>query len=210
MGVKVRKHKGSWYVFINHLKQRKAKKVGDGPDAERVARELAERIRIRLVYGEGLDEPKGTALFEDYAAVWLRNISILKKPNTADAYQRHMTNVWLPALGKLRLDQISRTHVKKVLLELQEKGYVRTYVLSFLTALQSCLSEAVDEDILKSNPADRQTRNIEKAPPNAKQATELFTEAELRQLLDTALDYGYDSKDQLNEGVRQRWWPDRV
>jgi integrase len=193
MGVRVRKHKGSWYAFINHLKQRKAKKVGDGPDAERVARELADRICIRLVCGEGLEEPKETILFEDYAAIWLRNIAILKKPNTAETYQRHMANVWIPALGKLRLDQIARTHVKKVLIELQEKGYVRTYVLSFLTALQSCLSAAVDEEILKSNPADRQARNIKNAQPNARQATEIFTEAELRQLLDAAFEYGYDT-----------------
>lgn len=41
MAVKVRQHKGKWWVFIDHKGKRKAKCVGDKRAAEQVASGLA-------------------------------------------------------------------------------------------------------------------------------------------------------------------------
>ena len=46
MGVKVKKYKGSWYVFINYHGQRKAKKVGRRDAAEKVKREIEARLAL--------------------------------------------------------------------------------------------------------------------------------------------------------------------
>jgi integrase len=101
-----------------------------------------------------------------------------------------MRNVWIPKLGKYRLDQITRTHIKTILIKLQqEKSYSRSHMLSILTFIQSCLAEAVDEEIITQNPATRQTKNISKTD---KKTMEVFLEPELKLLLQVALDYSTD------------------
>ena len=52
MGVRVRekpKGSGEWYIFISHQGKRKSKKIGKD---EKLAREVAEKIKAKLVLGE--------------------------------------------------------------------------------------------------------------------------------------------------------------
>jgi Phage integrase, N-terminal SAM-like domain len=137
MGVHVRERNGAWWVFVTHRNRRKAKKVGSGEQARKVALELANRITIRLAYGEDIDPPKkGAPTFADYAEEWLRNVKVLMKISTWEVYERHMRRTWVPALGKKRLDQITRGDVKRVLIQLQKtQSFSRVYLLSMLTAL---------------------------------------------------------------------------
>lgn len=190
MGVRVREKDGNWYVFVNRLRKRKAKKVGPGEAGKRLAYELADRLRIQLAFGEDIDPPKETPDFATYAEDWLKSVSTLRKTGTWETYKRHMDRIWIPALGKLRLDQITRAHVKKVLIDLQQDhGFSRRYMLAILTSLQSCLAEAVDEELVSQNVANRQTRNISKTVPKE---IEVFTEPDLKHLLQTALEYSAD------------------
>ena len=46
MGVKVRKYKGKWYVFIDFNGRRKAKNVGTRQAAEEVRREIEARLAL--------------------------------------------------------------------------------------------------------------------------------------------------------------------
>lgn len=74
MGVRVRLHKGSWYVFINPLKCRKAKKIGPGEAGKRLAMRVAGKIRTRLAHGEDIDGP--------------RDIPTLGRPATSAAHPK--------------------------------------------------------------------------------------------------------------------------
>src|SRR5688500_10844089 len=68
MGVKVRFHKGAWWVFIHHRGRRRAKKIGDRETANTVAR----RIRERLTLGDlSLVASESAETFEKYANRWL-------------------------------------------------------------------------------------------------------------------------------------------
>jgi hypothetical protein len=51
MGVKVKKYKGSWYVFIDYHGQRKSKKVGSREAAEKVKRGIEADME-----GEGVHQ----------------------------------------------------------------------------------------------------------------------------------------------------------
>jgi len=187
MGVRVRRHKGSWYVFINPLKRRKAKKIGPGEAGKRLAMQVAGKIRTHLTHGEDIDGPRDIPTLEDYAHLWLQSVSGLKKTGTYKSYQRHMRRMWLPALGRYRLDQLTRSHIKKVLVDLQQQyQYSRHHMLSIPTMMQSCLGEAVDEELIDTNVASRQTRNISRTPPKE---IDVFTDPELRTLLQTASQY---------------------
>jgi hypothetical protein len=68
MGVRVREWKGSWWVFINHQTKRRARQIGQGPEGERLAHEVAARIYIRLAYGEDIEPPKEVPDFATYAS----------------------------------------------------------------------------------------------------------------------------------------------
>src|SRR5262245_13383297 len=140
MGVRVREKNGSWYVFINHQNRRSAQKIGPGPEGAKLARKVADSIRVRLAFGGSLDGPQTVPLLKDYSEDWIRQIHITKKPGTAETYERHLRNVWLPAFGKYPLDRITRSMVKRLLVKLQHDGKSRDYVLTMLTPLQACFS----------------------------------------------------------------------
>jgi integrase len=184
MGVRVREKDGNWYLFINHHNRRAAKKIGPATKENfKRANRLAERLRVELAFRERIDEPPTLPTLAEYADSWLNSVRTLRKTATWEAYSRHMTKFWVPALGKYRLDEVTRPLIKRVLIKLQDEGLNPGYVRNILTALQSCLAEAVDEELIKANPADRQGRNIAKETPTA---IEVFTEDELRHLLDVA------------------------
>jgi len=71
MGVKVRKHKGIWYVFIDHLGRRKAKKVGSREAAEKVRREIEARLALGDL-GFMNKETQRPPTFAEYADTWLK------------------------------------------------------------------------------------------------------------------------------------------
>jgi integrase len=190
MGVRVRERNGCWWVFVNHQNRRKAKKVGPGPEGLKLAKALADRLTVRLAYGEDIDPPSGVPLFRDYAREWLRQVDVTKKTATAETYERHMRRVWIPAFGKHPLDKITRAMVKHQLMKLLSGGLSRDYVVTVAIPLQSCLSEAVNDEILKGNPAANHSRSL---GPRSGKAREVFTPAELEALFAAALDYSAEA-----------------
>ena len=52
MGVRVKNWKGAWWVFIDHQRQRRAKRVGAGPRGKKLAEALAVKIQARLLEGD--------------------------------------------------------------------------------------------------------------------------------------------------------------
>jgi integrase len=185
MGIRVREWKGEWRIFVNHLGKRKAKKIGPGSEGQKLANQLADRLRVRLAYGEELDAPKSVPLFRDYAEGWIRQVKITKKAGTAETYEGHMRRVWIPAFGKYPVDRITRSMVKRQLVKLQESGFSRNAVLAMLTALQSCCSECVDDELIPRNPADRQARSL---APSPQKVHDIFTEDELDRLFAAAIE----------------------
>lgn len=111
MGVRVKKHAGKWYVFINWKGKRKARCVG-------MSREAAEQVRRdierQLTLGQ-LDagEERSCPTFSDYATRWLAShVRPNLKLSTAQSYEGILRFHLLLAFGNARLDAITRTKVK--------------------------------------------------------------------------------------------------
>ncbi|MBW2198119.1 MAG: hypothetical protein JRF58_09780, partial [Deltaproteobacteria bacterium] len=73
MAVTVRekpKGSGQWWIFINHQGKRKSKKIGMD---KRLAREVAEKIKAKLVLNELRIEKINSKCptFKEYAEMWL-------------------------------------------------------------------------------------------------------------------------------------------
>jgi hypothetical protein len=73
MGVRVRKHKGQWYLFVDFHGKRKAKCVGS---SRKVAEEVKRQVEAKLILGDlgifGSDGPP-MPTFNAYADRWLKD-----------------------------------------------------------------------------------------------------------------------------------------
>jgi hypothetical protein len=50
MGVRVKFHKGAWWIFIRHEGRRRAKKIGDRDAAKRIAQQVRECLDGEELY----------------------------------------------------------------------------------------------------------------------------------------------------------------
>jgi integrase len=166
MAVKVKRYKGSWYVFIDRCGQRKAKKVGSREAAEKVRRE----IEIRLALGEfGLtkeDTPKVPTLAE-YAESWLKHHADRHlKPSTADFYREFLNLYVLPRHGQIPIDQIRRESVKQWIAELADRGLARNTIRLAVSTLRAVLNAAIEDSLLGFNPAQKLGRLVKAEEPS--------------------------------------------
>ncbi len=154
MGVKVRKPKDhtSWCVVIDHDGQRKTKAVGSREAAERVKREL--EARLALGGTTSLEPAKPTVpILEEYSKTWLKNLEQERKPSTAGFYGQYLRLYVVPRFGTLRLDAIERQKIKEFIAELGSRKLAKNTIRLAVTTLRAVLSSAVEDRLLRENPA---------------------------------------------------------
>jgi integrase len=155
MGVVVReKIKGSeeFWVFINHKGKRKALKVGDEDTAE----EVAEKINARLVLGEPIrkEEPTLPTLKAYYQTFKKTYLKTALKQTTKDIYKTSFEYHILPKLGEVRIDELSRLHIKKFIAHLiEDKGLARTSIRILMAQFCAFLNHALEDGLIQKNPA---------------------------------------------------------
>jgi integrase len=122
MAVKVRHHKGKWWVFIDHQGKRKAKCVGP---SKRAAEVVAEKIQATIALGhfEIQDEKPKLPLFSEYGERWLETYAkVHLKPGTWQKYITDFTLHLKPALGHKRLNEISRQDIRDLIATKRESS----------------------------------------------------------------------------------------
>src|SRR5215470_15223371 len=99
MAVKVKQHKGAWWVFIDHRGKRKAKRVGT---SKRAAEQVAEKIQAKIALGqfEIVDE-KAKRPFDAYFRNWMATYARAHcKDSTVAGYEASFRLYLLPAFGQ--------------------------------------------------------------------------------------------------------------
>jgi integrase len=149
MGVTIRERDGAWWVFVHHGGKRKSKRIG----SKRAALEAQAKIQARLVLGDlgVMKEGPTCPTLKEYAERWL----ILphdRKDSTQENYAASLRLYAYPALGKLRLDEITRKDLKGFFDKLLSAGKARGTVRNVRIALSGVLRNAVEEEILERNP----------------------------------------------------------
>jgi integrase len=190
MAVKVRERRGAWWLIIDHKGRRKAKRVGAGKEGRRAALAAAEKVQAKLALGEaGLlgDTPTTEVVpLRRWGQKWLTALPLRCKPNTVERYRRELALYWLPSLGSKRLDDITREDVKRTLQKLREQGLKpNTLKQAVLPTLQSCLTAAVEDGLLKVSPAARLGRFI-REDRLRQERIDPFAREELRLLVEVA------------------------
>jgi integrase len=188
MGVNVRERpegSGVWWVFINHHGKRKAKKIGND---EEKAREVAEKIKAKLVLGEfniRTSQPSAHT-FKEHAELWLSlPHNGKRKQSTIENYKDNLKSHVYPVLGTRRLDQIKRKDLKGFFDDLLIKGLSRSTVMAIRAPMSLIFVHAVDSEMIETNPLN--DLKIEKEEKTFK--GEVLTEEESILLLDQFKEY---------------------
>jgi len=97
--------------------------------------------------------------FGPWAVCWLDAVAHRVRPQTLSNYRTSMTLHWIPLLGDLPLHAIRRSHVRaamRTLLTTRAAGSVR----SDLRVLGACFEDAVDDELIPSNPTRNAGRGV--------------------------------------------------
>ena len=153
MGVKVREKpraSGIYWVFINHHGKRKSKKIGTD---KKLANEVAEKIKAKLVLGElnieKLEEPCPT--FKENAQMWL-SLPHDWKESTREIYSVNLDNHVLPIFGSMPINEIKRKDLKSFFDKKYAEGLDLKTIKVIRVPINGTLSYAVELELIESNP----------------------------------------------------------
>jgi integrase len=154
MSVKVKHHKGAWWLFIDHHGKRKAKKVGS---SKRAAETAAEKIQAKIALGQFEIKDETTRRpFETYFRNWLDSyVKAHCKERTYDLYQEVFQVHLLPRWGQRDISEITREDVKQLAYDLLAQGRSRGTVKAVLTPLSTMFNIALDDGYVAVNPVVR-------------------------------------------------------
>ena len=158
MSVKVKFHKGAWWLFIHHRGRRRAKKCGDKATAVAVARKVRERLACGDLSLLGADSDS----FETYGKAWLKDGHANRKASTHRFYSFNLELHLIPAIGTTPIGAITRAHCRQVLTTCRNKGLKVASLQGIQRTLSAVLSQAVEDGILPANPAFRMGRHVRK------------------------------------------------
>ena len=156
MGVTIRKKNGSWYVFVNHQGQRKAKCVGESRAAAvQVKRALEAKLSLGDV-GVFEDAEPLMPTFGDYADLWMKDYARLEcKSSTANGYESVLRQYLRPVFSIRRMNEIKRDAVKKLISDMIDKELARSTVKNAISVLRGIFNQAIEDGLLEANPAGR-------------------------------------------------------
>jgi integrase len=191
MAVKVKERplgSGIFWVFIDHQKKRKAKKIGRD---ENLAHEVAKKIEAKLTLGD-LDlakEEKKVPTFKEYAEIWLATyVKPLRRLSTYERYLSMLKNHVYPTLGQRSIDSVRRGDLRDLFLKLHAKGLSKASVALARDVVNGPLSYAVDAELIPVNP----TTGVIKAlhiERDKREHLDPFTHDEVKLFLGTCRDH---------------------
>lgn len=157
MGVKVKFHKGAWWIFVDHHGRRRAKKIGDRATALDVAR----KIRQRLAEGDlSLFNADAGETLRAYATRWLNDGEAARKASTHRFYSFNLTLHILPVLGDKPITTLKRADCRVLLAACRAKGLKPASMRGVNRTLSAVLSQAVEDALLPANPAFRMGKHL--------------------------------------------------
>lgn len=128
--------------------------------------------------------------FGDYCKTYLSTAKHTLQKSTYEFYEKQVYKLIIPALGKLKLCEITPAHVQKYVNMLSglksENPAAQGETLSaetvdrYLTVLQAVFALAVKNGLIDNNPADRRHLNM---PKKTKREIEIFTKEEVNHII---------------------------
>lgn len=150
MAVKVKHHRGKWWVFIDHRGKRKAKCVG----SKEAAQAAAKKIEAKLTLGDFslLEEDKPRRPFGPAFRVWLDLYARVHcKPSTAAGYETAFRVYLEPRFKDRDVGEITRGEIQRLIADMQAQGKSRSYIKATLAPLSEFLNHLIEDGALDQN-----------------------------------------------------------
>ena len=119
MGVKVKFHKGAWWVFVAFQRRRRAKKIGDQESANRIAQQIRERLAAGVFR---LKAPGPDESVETFGRTWLTGLNGNLKASTVRFYRENLERYVFPIIGSRPIRVVSRADCREVIATARAKG----------------------------------------------------------------------------------------
>ncbi|MBV7389775.1 tyrosine-type recombinase/integrase [Enterococcus alishanensis] len=104
--------------------------------------------QLRMIYGEA------TMIFKDWVELWLANIKGKIKPATFDSYSYKLKRYAFQVLGNLALNELDHIKIQEFINQMMDKLSSGT-VKVICQIIKSCLSQAIFEGLIQTNPFDK-------------------------------------------------------
>lgn len=147
--IRFRKDRGVWEVDYRDDDGRRHR-----PNFPSEAEALAHALQVHRLLGRlSPTNPDRDITLAQYATQWLVTIQGDLELSTHRNYAERLRTHILPALGRVKLRDLRRRHVKALLNDKRVAGYAPNGVRLIKATLSSLLTDAVDDEILDTNPA---------------------------------------------------------
>lgn len=188
MAVKVKQHKGAWWIFIDHQGKRKAKRVGSSKRAAEVA---AEKIQARIALGQfGIQDEQQKRPFDTYFRTWLETYAHAHcKESTVAGYDASFRLYLEPTFKQKDLSEVTRDEVKRLAYAMLANGKSRSYVKGTIAPLSEMFNHAIEDGHVGYNPCLRILRKSRKDNGESRKKIAALTREEVQLLLTTCTEH---------------------
>ena len=137
---------------------------------QRAAREAAEAAKIQTLrqYSE---------------RVFMPAVALRATENTRSSYQGNLNRWIYPALGDMKLPEITSAQISALLLDMQARGRANATAVKVYTILKSLFKMAYLSDMIDRNPMDKVERPKPKKDEIKPQTAQAYTAQEIRDIL---------------------------
>lgn len=129
------------------------------------------------------DLPTSNQTVEQWFQYWLKQVAKEVRPNTFDGYKRTVNNHIIPAIGTVKLDKLTATHIRRVHDGILAKGLSSTTALLAHRTMSASFKIAMREGRLGRNPA-----MLTAAPRKAIVKLDVLDQGESLELLEYTLE----------------------
>jgi integrase len=120
---------------------------------------------------------------QDYASAWLKTLCHDLRPKTVKSYEQLYRIHIAPTLGPIKIRELNRVHVKMLLTHKRNVGLSKNTVRLIRSCVSVMCSEALDDGLIKENPATAMGRLGFRREIRLIMAVRVFSEAELARVL---------------------------
>jgi integrase len=147
-----RRPDGSWEArYTIHTSKGPKRKTVYGRTRQEVADKLAHALSDRA---QGLTFEAGSLKLGEYLDRWLPNIRDTVRQRTSERYEQLVRVHIKPALGRVKLKDLTATHARGLYREKLESGSSPRTVQYIHTTLRKALQDAMSDGLMPRNVAD--------------------------------------------------------
>ena len=162
---------------VNRVARDFEKEVEEGIALTRAERKEKERL-------EALEAAKIQTLRQYAERVFMPVKTVQISENTRSSFQSCLDNRILPALGDVKMPEITPASITAFLLDIQSGGLSHGSVIKHYTVLHSLFKMAYMNDVIEKNPMDKVQRPRPRKDEMRNNDVEAYTAAEVKHIMD--------------------------